>query len=410
MKSLILTFAICIALCASRGDSQTFKTLVQFGNGGTQGGGLTLSGSTLYGMGAGGGYGTVYSVGIDGTSFQNLVSFTGTGGIAIGNDPTGGLTLSGTTLYGTTKLGGSDSHGNVFSVGVNGTNFRNLHTFTYGDMTTGLFPWGAKLAIAGTTLYGTTFLGGIGNGNLFSVGIDGTNCQNFVALTGSGGTAQGNIPLNGLTLSGSTLYGMTEGASQNQYGTVYSVEIDGTNFQSLVSFTGTNGMAIGAGPEYCTLTLAGTTLYGTTTQGGANGDGNVFSVGIDGTNFQNLLSFTGTGGAASGFRPFGSVTLSGTTLYGMTRDGGAFGFGNIFSVGIDASHYDDLHDFTGGPDGGDPYGDLTLSGGTLFGVTNRTIFTIDLTTPTPEPGTLALAGSAAALLVANRWRKRRSRR
>ena len=33
--------------------------------------------------------------------------------------------------------------------------------------------------------------------------------------------------------------------------------------------------------------------------GGANGDGNIFSVNTDGTGFQNLLSFSGTSGAVS---------------------------------------------------------------------------------------------------------------
>ena len=66
------------------------------------------------------------------------------------------------------------------------------------------------------------------------------------------------------------------------------------------------------------LTLNGTTLYGMTLQGGSNGDGNIFSVGIDGTNYQNLVSFTGTGGTASGSFSTWRLTLNGTTLYGMT--------------------------------------------------------------------------------------------
>ena len=40
-------------------------------------------------------------------------------------------------------------------------------------------------------------------------------------------------------------------------------------------------------------------------------------------------------------------------------------------MGIDGSDFQDYHDFTGGADGGYPYGDLTLSAGTLFGMTNE---------------------------------------
>ena len=64
------------------------------------------------------------------------------------------------------------------------------------------------------------------------------------------------------------------------------------------------------------------------------------------------------------------MILSGTTLYGVTVSGGANADGNIFSVGIDGTGYRDLYDFTGGTDGGFPVADLTLSGGTLFGMTN----------------------------------------
>ena len=70
-------------------------------------------------------------------------------------------------------------------------------------------------------------------------------------------------------------------------------------------------------------------------------------------------------------------------------------------MGIDGSGYQDLYDFTGGTEGAFPYGDLTLSGGTLFGMTysggandyNGTIFALAL--PVPEPGPLALLAVGA---------------
>ncbi len=137
-----------------------------------------------------------------------------------------------------------------------------------------------------------------------------------------------------------------------------------------------------------------------TQSGGANGLGNVFSVGTDGAGYQNLLSFTGSSGAASGEYPEGSLILSGTALYGMTTDGGIYGVGNIFSVGLDGSGYQDLYNFAGGANGEYPNGDLLLSGGTLFGMTtglnggqrggNGTVFAYTLPAPTPEPCTLAL--------------------
>ncbi len=53
----------------------------------------------------------------------------------------------------------------------------------------------------------------------------------------------------------------------------------------------------------------------------------------------------------------------------MTNNGGADGYGNIFSVGLDGSDYQNLYSFTGGSDGAYPQASLTLGGGTLFGMT-----------------------------------------
>ena len=228
-------------------------------------------------------------------TLTTLVAFTGTGGTANGAYPYGSLILSGTTLYGMTNDGGNSSGlGNIFSVGMNGMNYQNLVSFTGGGGTaSGLYPDGSLLA-SGSTLYGMTSAGGgNGDGNVFSVGTNGTNYQNLVSFTGSGGTVAGAVPYGSLIASGSTLYGMTS----EKYGF---------------------------------------------------GNGNIFSVGMNGTNYQNLVSFTGTGGTASGEAPQGSLILSGTTLFGMTDQGGVHGLGNIFSVGIDGSGYDDLYDFSGG--------------------------------------------------------------
>ena len=53
--------------------------------------------------------------------------------------------------------------------------------------------------------------------------------------------------------------------------------------------------------------------------------GNIFSVATNGTNYQNILSFTANGGTASGQSPFGGLTLSGTTFYAMLYGGGSNG-------------------------------------------------------------------------------------
>ncbi len=428
MRFIVFALAICLPLCANGAAPPAFTTLVQFtGNGGTASGAfpagsLIASGSTLYGMTTDGGaigVGTVFSVAVNGTNYQNLVTFTGTGGTAIGENPYGSLIASGGALYGMTGYGGASGDGNIFSVGADGTNYQNLVSFTgTGGTASGETPQGSLIAIGGT-LYGMTFQGGAnGGGNVFSVGMGGGGYQNLVSFTGAGGTVAGNRPEGSLIVSGGSLYGMTKlGGSVLSDGSIFSVGTDGTNYQNLVAFNSVGGTANGKYP-YGSLIDSGSTFYGMTNEGGA-GFGNVFSVGANGTNYRNLVSFTSTGGAASGKYPFGSLVLSGTTLYGMTYNGGAYGDGEIFSVGISGSAYQDLYDFTGGTDGSLPNGDLTLSGGTLFGMTawggnlslndghgDGTVFALTLPTPTPEPGTLALACCGAAAVAAYRWRRR----
>ncbi len=422
-KYLPLTLALAVALGASRAESQTFTTLIQFtGTSGTASGeypygSLIANGGNLYGMtgyGGANGYGNVFTVGMNGANYQNLVSFTGGGGgTANGGHPEGSLIASGATLYGMTNGGGVNGAGNIFSVGMNGTNYQNLVSFTGADgPAAGSLPYGSLLAI-GSTMYGMTEQGGDNvAGNIFSVGMDGTNFSDLVDFTSGGGTAHGQNPYGSLLASGGMLYGMTKNGGTN--GNIFSVGTNGTNYRDLVDFTGTGGAAIGQHPNG-SLIASGSTLYGMTQGAFGNGNGNVFSVGMNGANYQNLLSFTGTGGSASGAGPYGSLVLSDTELYGMTALGG-HGYGDIFRVGIDGSGYQDLYDFTGGFDGAYPHGDLLFDGGTLFGMTYQggikpgsggygTVFA--LTLPTPEPGTLALVGTV--FMVGFVWRRCRRR-
>ena len=79
---------------------------------------------------------------------------------------------------------------------------------------------------------------------------------------------------------------MTTGGGTNNARTVFSLETDGTGFQSLFSFSATNGSPFGS------LTVSGSTLYGMA-QGGPYGDGTIFSISTTGGSLQTLFSFSG---------------------------------------------------------------------------------------------------------------------
>ena len=74
------------------------------------------------------------------------------------------------------------------------------------------------------------------------------------------GNADGTRPYDSLVVSGDTLYGTTSGDGPSLYGTVFGVRTDGTEFANLLSFSG-----LGDGGEpYSGLLLSSNTLYGTT--------------------------------------------------------------------------------------------------------------------------------------------------
>ena len=221
-----------------------------------------------------------------------------------------------------------------------------------------------------------------------------------ILLTFSG--TDGGTPCGNLILSGSTLFGTALQGGVNGDGNIFRVNTDGSNFQNLFSFNGPDG-----GRPYG-LTLSGSTLYGMTINGGTASDGNVFSININGSGFQNLFSFGGTNGSS----PIGGLILSGSTLYGGTEFGGSNGDGNIFSINTDGSGFQNLFSFDGG-NGKNPVGALTLSGSTLYGVTglggtygDGTVFSLNLN-PIPEPSTFLLLTAAALGLLGYAWRKRR---
>src|ERR1700677_3542933 len=160
---------------SGRVSAQIFTNLWNFTNGidGTHPcGGVILSGSSLYGTASGGGisgFGAVFKVNTDGTSFTNLYSFTN---VTDGEDPNGGLILVSNTLYGTTVNGGSLGGGTVFAVNTDGTGFTNLCNFaplsgSFPTNANGSYPY-AGLVLSSNTLYGTAIFGALRAQRLYS--------------------------------------------------------------------------------------------------------------------------------------------------------------------------------------------------------------------------------------------------
>ena len=327
---------------------------------------------TLYGVttdGGAGAAGVVFRVQTNGTAFTVIKSFSlinvATGTNADGATPEAGLVLSGSTLFGTTSAGGSGGSGTVFSLSTNGSNFTVLKSFSTLDTVVWTNSDGANpaaaLIVSNGVLYGTTPNGGTnGQGTVFALQTNGNGFANIYHFRNS---SDGSVPAGRLLLSGGTLYGTAQ--YSDGAGTVFSLSTNGTGFVTLHDFSGSG--TDGANP--CAgLVLSGGQLFGTTQYGDSgdgSDDGTVFRVDINGNNFTNLYSFTDSVGV--GFTPDAELLLSGSTLYGVTGNGG-FGFGTVFKINTDGSGFEtvvNLNIIAGwGPDGG-----LVLSGGVLYGGT-----------------------------------------
>ena len=275
-----------------------------------------LVGSTLYGTTNSGGSnnaGTIFKINIDGTGYQVLYNFgSGTGD---GSTPLASLTPVGSTLYGTTTYGGTGSEGTIFEINTDGTGYQVLYNFASVSLD-GIQPR-APLTLVGSTLYGTA-LDGHGDGTIFEINTDGTGYQTLY-YSGSVNN-DGESPIGGLALVGSTLYGTTDIGGSNNGGTIYEINID--NFET----TGDASFPMAS------LTPVGTTLYGTTIGGGSEGEGTIFQINADGTGYQVLHSFDSA--LPEGCYPEESLTLVGSTLYGTASSGGTdWTGGTIFEVG-----------------------------------------------------------------------------
>ena len=203
-----------------------------------------------------------------------------------------------------------------------------------------------------------------------------TTLHSFAGFPSDGADPEAGLITN---LSGNTLYGTAANGGSSGAGTVFAVNIDGTGFTTLHSFTAGSGSY----PNYTNsdgalplagLILSGNTLYGTAQFGGSSGNGTVFAVNTDGSGFTNLHIFTAGSGPfpnvtnSDGAYPRASLILSGNTLYGMAGFGGSSGQGTVFAVNTNGTGFTTLHSFTGS-NGAGPNG-LILSGNTLYGTAN----------------------------------------
>ncbi len=355
-KLLITIIAINIVLVTIISKAQTSNLhLIDFSgtNGSYPRGSLISDGTYLYGMTSAGGansnYGTLFKVKTDGTSYMDMLDFTGSNG----STPYGSLLSDGTYLYGMTSAGGTNGSGLVFKITLGGAGYDTIMNF---NGTNGSSPYGSLIS-DGTYLYGMTYSGGAnGYGTIFKVKPDKTGYQKILDFNNT----NGSYPEGSLFYDGTYLYGMTSSGGTNGYGNIFKIKPDGTGYLDLMDFSSTTGNY-----PYGSLVSDGTYLYGMTSSGGTGSSGIIFKIKSDGTGYASVLDFNGTNGSS----PQGDLIISSGVLSGMTSNGGMNYYGNIFKIKTDGSNYTNIYNFDN-TNGSYPYGALYSDGTFYYGMTN----------------------------------------
>ena len=341
-----------------------------------------------------------------------LYSFGNSSSSSDGASPQAGLIMDAAgNLFGTTTYGGSsnclvdigvDGCGTIFELVKSSTGYTEnvLYAFTGFD---GAYPLANLLMDSSGNLYGTASAGGAnGFGVVFElVNSSGTYAETTLYNFG-GSPTDGTDPVGGLLMDATgNLYGTTSedrgpfACGLSSCGTVFELVKTSSGYDEhvLYQFTGPDG----ANPQAGLIMDASGNLYGTTSQGGAYGEGTVFElVSSSGAYTEKVLySFGGT--AADGTDPIASLLPDASgNLYGTTELGGSItacggsGCGTVFELVNSSGSYAErlLHSFSGGSDGSIPKAALVMdSSGNLYSTTDvggsslqlGTVFTINPT-------------------------------
>ncbi len=250
-----------------------------------------------------------------------------------------------------------------------------LYKFSGGS--DGSNPYGGALVFdAAGNLYGTTYGGGSGScssgcGLVYKLTRAGSGWTQSVIYTFAGG-ADGASPWAGVTFDqAGNLYGTTSSGGAFGDGTVYELSPSGGGWTKRILHSFQLSQTDGSAPFAGLIFDPSGNLYGATQYGGSGAGGTVYELSPSGGGwtFTTLYSFDGSGGGrAKG--PVANLTMDNAgNLYGSTAGDGAYRFGSAFKLthGSGGWTYTTLHDFTGGLDGGSLRSNLVLdSAGNLY--------------------------------------------
>lgn len=369
---LLLAAAIFAAGAAHAAVLTPLYTFQDSADGAVPSSGLVLgTNGNYYGTalnGGANGWGTLFRI----SRSANFVAFYSFTGGSDGASPNGLLSDGHGDFFGTTANGGANGNGALFEWTYAGS-LSSLYSFSAGSTNAsgivtnleGAVPASPLVSGPNGNFYGVASAGGAtANGTIFQITPAGTFVSAYSFTNGVDGAA----PSAALTVVNGNLYGTAMSGGAGNSGTIFQFTPAG-KLSVLHAFT--NGLD-GGSPQDALVAAPGGVLYGVAMQGGANGNGALFSISTNG-NFTSLYSFSalsGSGANNDGANPSVLALGQDGNLYGAASNGGANGSGALFrwTPGTPGA-FIPLYSFTALPnsDGANPTGLFEGPDGLFYG-------------------------------------------
>jgi uncharacterized repeat protein (TIGR03803 family) len=277
-------------------------------------------------------------------------------------------------FYGTASAGGTNGGGTVFKVNTSGKLTPIYNFCALASCADGKSPQGALVQAPNGDFYGTTAAGGANDaGTVFR--LTSTGVLKTLYSFCPGGTAEGCPdglkPVAGLVRATSgDFYGTTSEGGAHGGGEIFEISPAGGTPAIIYSFCAQSGCTDGQKPVAPLIQAANGDLYGTTESGGSKGYGTIFLVS------SGTLTTVHNFNKSSGSHPESAlVQATNGDLYGTTLNGGSLNDGAIFQI-TPGDTLTTLYSFCGAipvgcPDGEFPQSTLVLgTDGNLYGTTD----------------------------------------
>ena len=248
-------------------------------------------------------------------------------------------------LWATASTGGPNGWGTILQADSDGSNFHVVYAF---DSTNGSSPRGGMGVDANGVLYGSTSTGGYGDSCVIYT-YDPTTGTYTKIYDDELTPLSGVVPVGGLTAYPTNiLYGAATSGGMNGLGVIFSINPATMAYADVYDFSDSTGSY----PFSEFLLASDGKLYATTTSGGLNGAGVIYSFDPHNNTYSVIHNFFMPDGGCDSmnstvFYPNMANLMQAADgkLYGTTPAGGAYNGGVIYSLDLAGNIYTDVYDF-----------------------------------------------------------------